>query len=72
MKRRISFSTVCLKDLRAKEMELQAKENELKRKEQVISGNRVSMVEIQTNLETYSFHVNCIKPLSSSHCNAGA
>lgn len=52
-------------------MELQAKENELKRKEQVISGNRVSIVEIQANPDTCSFHVNCIKR-SSSYCNAGA
>lgn len=53
-------------------MELQAKENELKRKEQVIiSGNRVSIVEIQAIPDTYSFHVNCIKR-SSSYCNAGA
>lgn len=42
-------------------MELQAKENELKRKEQVISGYRVSWVDnIQANLETYSFNVDCI------------
>uniref|UniRef100_A0A1J3GYA4 Secretory carrier-associated membrane protein 2 n=1 Tax=Noccaea caerulescens TaxID=107243 RepID=A0A1J3GYA4_NOCCA len=41
------------KDLRVKEMELQAKENELKRKEQVISGNRVSIVEIQANPDTW-------------------